>query len=447
MRQQTDWPANLVILAFALIVARSAGPLTGVPLFPVPTLLAAGLLGGALWISVQARNKVLFVSMKEGFLLHLGAFFFIAYAGSISSYKVTTGETAFLFAPIVLLMMAAASHLLAIGRLKDLIDASAAIFAIVAIPAVVMGLLKVQAELSGSLALSKSPDGRIIAPGISTVPDYNIFAMIVFLGGLAWIYLSQRVPKPFDTFTRLVGFVIVPLPLLSGSRRFILVFGLCLTGWLIWKVVDVARKSQSERTGWDYAVLGSVFIAVFIAILGLVSSAGLDPNKLGNPVLRNVSIRLNSLFAFQETLANSRGEVGSKGVDILWNGPARTFWVGEGFDYTRKISPEAGVEGWPHNPIVSAWLYGGVLSGLLMTVLVFRSAWLSVRPWKSSPFTAAFALVVTIFLLVSGNTYYDSLILPLVSIWGYALKAQEESVNLPGSQPALLPYSEPYVDA
>ncbi len=447
MTERRDWPANLLILAFALIVARSAGPLSGVPLLPLPTLLVAGLLGGALWLSVFARTKVLFTPMKEAFLLHIGAFLFIAYAGSISNYKVTTGETAFLFAPIVLLMLAAVSHLIAIGRLKDVIDASAGVMAIVSIPAVIMGLLKVQAELSGSLALSKSPDGRIIAPGISIVPDYNIFAMIVFLGGLGWLHLSQRFPKPYDIAARVVGFVIIPLPLLSGSRRFIIVFGLSLAAWMIWQLVGIVRKPRQERTWIDYTILVSVSVAVVMAVVGLIASAGLDPNKVGNPVLRNVTIRLNSLFAFQETLANSRGEVGSKGLEILWNGPARTFWLGEGFDYTRKISPEVGVEGWPHNPIVSGWLYGGILSGLLIAVLVVRSAWFSIKSWKASPYAAAFALVVTIFLLVSGNTYYDSLILPLVSVWGYALKAQEDSVNVPGTEPAFVPISEPYVDA
>jgi len=447
MKEQHDWPANLLILAFALIVARSAGPLTGVVFFPVPTLLAAGLLGGALWLSVFSRTRLLFTPMKEAFSLHLAAFLFIAYAGTISSYKITTGETAFLFAPIVLLMLAAVSHLIALGRLRDVIDASAGVMAVVTIPAVTLGLMKVQAELSGSLALSKSPDGRIIAPGISTVPDYNIFAMIVFLGALAWIHLSPRFPKPFDTFARTLGFLLIPLPLLSGSRRFIIVFGLSLTGWLVWQLIGIFRKPRAERTAMDYTILVTASSLVVLAVIGLVSSAGLDPNKVANPVLRNVTLRLNSLFAFQETLANSRGEVGSKGLEILWNGPARTFWLGEGFDYTRKISPEVGVEGWPHNPIVSAWLYGGILSGVLMAVLVFRSAWLSIRGWRYSPYASAFALVVTIFLLVSGNTYYDSLILPLVSIWGYALREQEASVKMPASEPAFVPISEPYVDA
>ena len=198
--------------------------------------------------------------------------------------------------------------------------------------------------------------------GTSLVSDYNFYALTILTSILAGLYLCMG-RRPFGQVLLALGIAaLMIVGFLVGSRRFWVAAPLFLIVQVAWML---------NRAGFRRFVplLGTLLLVLVAAPLLMLARSEQELGQLLNTGW-NLQYRLS-------TLLDSGAGFGLRDRFELWFLAADrltglTPWVGSGFDYMRWFSCEFGDcsgDGYPHMPVLSAYLYGGVVAGAAVIVL------------------------------------------------------------------------------
>jgi len=242
--------------------------------------------------------------------------------------------------------------------------------------------------------------------GTSLHSDYNFYALTILAAILSAMFLSTgRRPIVQCILTLLIiGLLVVGF--LAGSRRFWFVAPVFIALQSVW---TISRNGIRP----NLPLFGTLLFLVIGLPLALLFSGDESASRMVTSSWDAVQATWNLQHRLMTILDSSGGfgmgarfEIWGFAIERLEGGVP---WTGSGFDYMSRFSCEFGDcsgGGYPHMPILSAYLYGGLIAGIVAaafyiytTIAGFRlQAYESAVAWLLFPLMAAF-----LFAAISGN--------------------------------------------
>jgi hypothetical protein len=198
--------------------------------------------------------------------------------------------------------------------------------------------------------------------GTSLVSDYNFYALTVLVAILAAMFLAANYKFSGQVFIAVIIVGLFVVGFLAGSRRFWLAAPIFIAIQSLWMISGNGLRRCMP--------LFSTFL--FLLVIGpfmILLVGDVDPEQMMTSGW-NLQYRLSTfLDATTGFGLSSRFDLWSAATERL---TGATPWVGSGFDYMRWFSCEFGDcsgNGYPHMPLLSAYLYGGVVAAIAVAAL------------------------------------------------------------------------------
>lgn len=288
------------------------------------------------------------------------------------------------------------------------------------------------------------PDRLLYPAGSSLQGDYNLFGLTLLVAAFALVALMVRENRS----RRVVAFICFALAvvytacLLAGSRRVLLLSAFVPVLWVVLRLTDFKRG----RLLHDLVVPVCATATCVTVLFWVVSSK--DQSGIPQPTTPR---SFASLFsggtkeapAPQTEQASPAGGLANRpNIEVMDANPAlllgtiehkksygldtrierwkfatsliadRGWFLGGGFAYHTQFScrfVECAFVDYPHLPILSEWIVGGVLGALLATAmyaLLLRAMWQAGSGgWRSG--ATAVGLSVIPFSMISGDTVFS----------------------------------------
>jgi hypothetical protein len=286
-------------------------------------------------------------------------------------------------------------------------------------------------RLSGLVSVEA---GESYPLGAALQGDYNMSALGLTAGMVACGYLFVRTDRMFRRWLLAAAIMIMLLAaLLMGSRRFYAIFAVVLLAALLygsWRALRggamLLRRVSAGRRVVVHTALAALLLG---AIAFAVGPRALDlAGALTGGQMDRLLARLQTLMQFSATLEQSRGPHLDLAFNRLDSYSLPQFLVGSGFSYLTGMR-DGGAESYPHNPVVAALLYGGVLNMLLVVFVLGRATVLYGGRLRSEPLFSALFFVTLAFMMISGNTVFSNQLLVMLLIIGFVLRSRPLTVG------------------
>lgn len=387
----------LFMLALLFAFLGQAFPY-GVPLF-LPCALVAFMLA---LLCAAWRNGIARVRLGSGpfpLLVTLALVFFLYGLLLTTKWDVSLRSEVFNAIAVLLLWVVAANRDADAQRLHRHVARFMKLLMIVAVLLAWLGLVKFLLFLQGHrLSFVEQAAGGQYPWGTSLTADYNMYALTMTAGGLAalsWLLSARSLPAKLLASGLLLS--LLAAGFLSGSRRFWVVAPLMFA--LL--VVSGIRREGSKRALGGVTVLLACVAALVALLYWFVP---IDWAKLANTGW-DLQYRL-------ATLLDSGQSGGLEARFSRWQFATHMLtdyrvWIGSGFDYLAVYSchfDDCVVAGYPHNPVISAWLYAGVAGALSVLALLGYFLYCGLQLLRGAmPLLGALLIAHLPFTVISSN--------------------------------------------
>lgn len=323
------------------------------------------------------------------------------------------------------------------GKAREMLKWFLAGSAFIAIAAGLLGALKYRMLLDGIYLALISSHGPANYPwGTSLVSDSNFFSLTLLIGALAILGYWQRAVswKHALFWAALVG-IVMTVGVYAGSRRFWVLAPLVLIAFLVASIVrhrseGHMRKLLTLLAGAGLAASALIFAfseraSICNASIDLCSSFG-NHSVPGKPKYYpglNYSVRIATLTDKDVKFgAAPRLERWIYAFELL---DSKTIWKGLGFGYRTLYGCkflDCQAEDNPHNPFLSALLYGGVAALLTAVAFSFYALYAAlalIRRRDGSVELGLGMLSALAFSMISGDTFFS---MPVVVVMLIAIR-------------------------
>lgn len=277
----------------------------------------------------------------------------------------------------------------------------------------IFGLAKYNMSLSGFRLDFLISDSQRYPWGTSLVGDYNFYALTLLIGGFTVIkYWSGSASSLSAVLYGCIFSIIYYAAWFAGSRRF-WVASPVLFG-LYFYHIDGIRRALNLKLKWREFIVGMILALSLISILNYIAKLTYIDSINGYEFVGSVA----AIDTRAADFVQSRGLSGVPSRTYRWAhafeiGGIKSELFGGGFGYRKDygcLFNKCKVDDYPHAPILSAFLYGGIIAAFLTAALFFYALFISYQLIKSRSIFAdlAFGLVaVVIFSSVSGDTLFS----------------------------------------
>lgn len=248
-------------------------------------------------------------------------------------------------------------------------------------------------------------EGRKYPWGTSLMPDYNMFALGMIIGLISLTYMIKNSDRIINQLIGVISSLIVILSILfSGSRR----------GWIV--VVFVAifflykaiKRLTLNTIKQNMFIFTAIFISIVIFIFGFKDYINIS---ITNQVeLDKLEYRYSTLEDFSESFSDRTNRL-EYGLELINNFNVTQLLIGNGFSYLPLYGEEflqAGKQDYPHNPLLSSFLYAGMIGFIVTLILVLIPIFRSI--YEQKIFHKEYFLIyliVLLFLIQSGNSIFS----------------------------------------
>jgi hypothetical protein len=252
--------------------------------------------------------------------------------------------------------------------------------------------------------------------GTSLQYDYNMTALGLMVGFFSALYLFFH-KKSFiqKTIFLSVSLVILVAALLTGSRRMYVAFALIILGFFVVlsiKVVKITKRIFIKQKFSRSQIIGGFCMLFFMLFLIMGIGRTVKTYTLNRETLHQVEIiieRLDTLATFGETLVSSRGGHTERAIELINSFSLPNVFLGNGFNYLEQFaSVQDQDEDYPHNPIISAMLYGGVISAIVLILFFARASWLYIRHIDQEKYFFILFIISVLFSIISSNSIFSN---------------------------------------
>lgn len=237
--------------------------------------------------------------------------------------------------------------------------------------------------------------------GTSLVGDYNFFVLTLLVGALATLHKWATAASPSHAlgWSAVLG-VLLFSGMHAGSRRFWIIAPLAIATGIVLIWLRHRERATFDRLFPRLALGLACSWAILQTGLWILAMTGHASPGLMESRLHSLADRAES-FGLSARLERWRYAVSL--IDL------QTFFEGAGFTYRSTFGCHfinCTVEDYPHLPVLSALLYGGI-SAALATLACIAVA--SLKAWQalnqdSRPDLGVSMIVCLIFISVSGDT-------------------------------------------
>lgn len=246
--------------------------------------------------------------------------------------------------------------------------------------------------------------------GTSLTSDYNMFSFGLFTGALMALYLlNDAKTKTAYIYYSLTSLLCFSSIVLAGSRR----------GWVILifvGVILVIKLIQTLRTS-EKARVRFVITSFLVGCISLLSALVIQSSDSAMKV--EASQEFYKLQYRFETLQTDNDNAGYSGRTDRWkyafelmseyNLAEISFGTGFGYlpVYAEIFAPDI-EEDYPHNPIISALLFSGVVGTVFLIALLVWSLYMTITNRKVIGFYFASIYVISWFyIFISSNSIFS----------------------------------------
>jgi len=269
--------------------------------------------------------------------------------------------------------------------------------------------------------------------GTAINSDKNFYALYSFLG---LVGLYPRLSKDEELKDRLTSFflflILVINILFSYSMRSILLLAILV---LVLCIVQL-RAFFARRKG-NVSILGRNlrWITFVLLIFSVWASITIQNDRpLANNWLQHyfgTDVKIET-FQFSDVSESIyQFEKWEFALDYYLQKPVLAKIFGGGFDYYpvfgKRFFNDSTYQDYPHNPVLSALLYSGILGAVFLLFFLFISFYYSVLYFKKYPLFSLMLFVCTLFIFFSGNSLFSVPIFLFLFSLSFLIRHQEIS--------------------
>jgi hypothetical protein len=279
--------------------------------------------------------------------------------------------------------------------------------------------------------------GRQYPWGTSLIVDYNFYAFAMLAGAISCLFCLYRSSSFGVKALSLLGILLTVASMsFSGSRRgwvtealfLIILIGLTLRwiGLNLWRSLRTALNAKVNLQ--SIALLFTVAV-VAVAALQRLHPAFLDSNRTEFQVQsKSLEGRLDGLTSPAASF-EGRSDRWVFASRLLENASPMQLLFGQGFTYLHIYAvefPGDTPEDYPHNPIISAALFSGVIGGLLVCAFLTAAAMRYFKARKSDIYFASLYLASLFFVLPSYNSIFAGKLFGLLLLIPWSVPVSED---------------------
>jgi len=270
--------------------------------------------------------------------------------------------------------------------------------------------------------------------GASLVVDYNFFAFAMLVGALSSLFCLTRSATIVGKVFYLSTFLLSALAMaLSGSRR----------GWVT-EAVFLALVCVGAMWASISGLLGLRGTSIFsrgsrntaASLLIVVSVVTLFTYRYGGIVMQpglGAADQIGILSGRFDTLTDptaafaERSERWTYSMDLLEQSSLKQLLLGQGFEYLphfASVFQTRTAEDYPHNPIISAALYSGLVGAFIVIVLLVFAGYEFYRKRSIDKYFALIYFACLWFVLASFNSLFSGKCFMFMLLMPWVLKAK-----------------------
>lgn len=393
--------------------------------FPLTTPLISGLFLLVLGHTLATDGTLYY--RTEIVLVYLGAMGFVLIGTALSSELYANVRQDIINALAGLLMVPIVFRIAAAERIGQLQRNFALLLFLFMVPVALLCLYKFYMQVEG-VQLAWLPrsgaDGRYPV-GSALQTDYNMAALGLTIGATGGAWLMFKTASPWGRWPIVVGVLLmIAAAVLTGSRRFYVVFALLFVAAFAYGAFRFGRRcagtlarSRLRATSLSQLLVGAALVAGSVFLISPWIA-----DLLAGGAFTRLFARADTLLRLADTLAESRrGALLEQSLQLSETFAFSNFLIGHGFDYLDILS-EGGAETYPHNPLVAAFLHGGVPNLLLVIYVLVRSSSIYLSSARTHAFLCFAFFTTLVFTIISGNTIFSNRFFLMLLITAFSLQ-------------------------
>ena len=302
----------------------------------------------------------------------------------------------------------------------------------------VAGILKCYLQVKGFEIPIDTPFGSAFNQ------DKNFYALYSFLGIVSFYpSLIRKVSFQKKLLNQGLILVLIVNIILSFSLRSLFILGLIFV-ILLYIQFSVFYKKFTLRINLSSNLrLISLMLLFFFLLLLIILKK--QPEYF-NPLSQNYiesPVKMDQEFIMSDKFINL--DKWQFAIEIYKQQSFVHKLFGNGFSYLelfgQQFEEEQSTYGYPHNPILSALLYSGLIGALFVFVFLLISFYYAVIYFKRYPLFSMMLFVSLLFVLFSGNSIFSVPIFLFLFSLSFIIRHQEinelhihENINKPGSK-------------
>jgi hypothetical protein len=426
----------LLIAIFALSLYGEAFPY-GVPLVLPITVI------GFVWFALIKRT--LSVPINLGFALFVICFC-LYLLGVIRTARVYEHNSRDLRnAVCVLLVSVLLFSRKALPEFRSFRDGAQLIGAVAGTTLAIIGLYKFHLMVNGQKIHLLFVKGYPYPWGTSLIDDYNFYALAILCGAISCLFYLFRCSSITAKVMCIVGLCLNVISLsLSGSRRgwvteilLLVAVLICLIRWLARGLGRFHLSSQVFSPGFK-TVAAVVIVAVIGPIFMRYQPAFLDSRRgTSRSALESLQFRFGTLRDPEKSFGE-RTDRWEYSTQLLNHASPFELLFGQGFDYLRLFvvsfdtknkdnSADATLEDYPHNPLISAALYSGVVGSSAVLFFILIALFRYVKHRKTDTYFLALYFASLWFILPSYNSIFSGKCLGFLLLIPWSMQQTKHS--------------------
>jgi len=282
--------------------------------------------------------------------------------------------------------------------------------------------------------------GRQYPWGTSLIVDYNFYAFAMLAGAVSCCFALCRFASFGAKALSLCGVVLTLASMsLSGSRRgwvtealfLIIVVGLTLR-WIGLNLWRSLHRALDAKVSFQSIVLLFTVAILFGAALRRLHPAFLDSNRAEFQVQsKSLQGRLDGLTQPGASF-EGRSDRWVFASHLLENASPMQLLFGQGFDYLHIYAvefPGDTPEDYPHNPIISASLFSGIVGGSLVFAFLIAATLRYFRARKSDIYFASLYAASLCFVIPSYNSIFSGKLFGLLLLIPWSIPPAEDRIS------------------
>ncbi len=281
-----------------------------------------------------------------------------------------------------------------------------------------IGLVKFMLQLKGIVLPVDTPFGTSINS------DKNFYSLYSFLGIISYIpLLIKKQSMSKSLFIQLIIGTLLINILFSFSYRGIIILVLLLVGLIITNIITLINSKQAKIKNIRN---NSLMLLFGVVLFGIVINS-LNENKIVHQVTHHVNVYLNNT---QELTSNAfHFNKWEYAIEYYQQQPFINKVFGSGFSYLQAFGQEFNenkeLVDYPHNPIISALLYSGIVGAVFALLFLIISVYYGILYFKKYTLFSLMLFTSLLFVFFSGNSLFSVPIFLFLFSLSFLIRHQE----------------------